>query len=220
METPKISDTAWENAFNTLDKRVISAEAIGEYNILPILSKYTAPADALLDYGCGKGQMVQHLASQGYRNIWGTDPSELLIGPAVKANPNQFRLMTNSIPFPDATFKAVFCLGVLHHIDWNLLPNVLGEISRVLTSRGVFILIEPRQSIARSIGHKVVLSDWASRFKNVKALADCLRAEWPTYIPWIEREKAEFASIFSRAGFRLVERKNHLLTTSMVLEKR
>jgi ubiquinone/menaquinone biosynthesis C-methylase UbiE len=210
--------SSWEQAFNTLDKRAFSVEAIGGYDFSEFVATYCSNASVILDYGCGRGEMVQQLRERGYFNTFGTEPSEFLLKQAVRGG--QFlRLMHGpQIPFDDAYFDAVYCSGVLHHIDWDHLTTVLGEIRRVLKPSGKFIYVEPRSSIARSVGHVLILSPLARLSKNAFAMAECLKAEWPTYHIWLKRQENEFPGICRENGFSVVAVRKRMFTVVGVLE--
>lgn len=197
------SEAKWEQAFNTLDKRVFSADAVGGYDFIQPMSRFTTTESFVLDFGCGKGQMVQHMQTLGYKNVWGTDPSSLLLKDSPKSA--NLKLMTDHrIPFADDTFDFVYCSGVLHHIGWDQLPQVLKEVGRVLKNGGHFLYAEPRKTLLRSFGHVVVMSLLNRLSKNARALSDCLEAEWPTYGPWLDRQDEEFLPLCLSHGFKEV----------------
>lgn len=95
----------------------------------------------ILDYGCGKGEIVVAGRKEGI-NIYGTDkfydgdPSY----EEVKTNQNNviFKLESNNkIPFPNRTFDLVISNQVIEHIDD--LETALSEIYRVMKLDGIFI---------------------------------------------------------------------------------
>lgn len=212
------AEQQWEQAFNTLDKRVFSADSIGGYDFSTILKKYANKASAILDYGCGKGQMVQRLHDTGFKNTFGTDPSELLLEHALGPKEKLKVLKNDTIPFADGSFDFVYCSGVLHHISWSQIPSVLKEIRRALKPGGHFLYAEPRKTLLRSLGHLVVMSPFSRISKNAAALSDCLYAEWPTYQPWLERQAAEFLPLCKDQGFEIAEIDEKLVTVIGVLK--
>ena len=213
----KSKEEAWEDAFDTLDKRVFSVDAIGGYGFEKTLQEFASNDSQILDYGCGKGQLVEKLREDGFTNVVGTDPSQNLISQAGLSD-DILKVMTNNkIPYPDNYFDFSYCSGVLHHIHWDHLPTVLAELSRVLKPEGVFVFVEPRNSIWRKLGHLVVLSPLSRLYKNAFALAECLRAEWPTYKPWLLKEKKEFIPMCKTAGFKYLKTKNKMFTTTGVI---
>lgn len=210
--------SSWEQAFNTLDKRAFSVEAIGGYDFSEFVASYASKGSVILDYGCGRGEMVQQLRRQGYSNTFGTEPSAFLLDLATEGR-DFLRLMHGPrIPFEDAYFDLVYCSGVLHHIDWDHLTTVLEEIRRVLKPSGKFIYVEPRSSIARSVGHALVLSPLARLSRNASAMADCLKAEWPTYDVWLKRHDNEFSNMCRDKGFSVLAVRKRMFTVIGVLE--
>jgi len=191
----------WEQAFNTLDKRVFSVDAIGGYDFQSHLENHTKKSSTILDFGCGKGDLVKKFREDGYTSIYGTDPSGGLLAQSSLGSEILKRMDNGMIPFPDNTFDFVYCSGVLHHIEWGLYPGVLTELKRVLKPGGIFLWSEPRNSLWRKLGHMAVLSPFRKFNRNVDALAACLRAEWPTYYPWLVREEKEFVPLCQQLGF-------------------
>jgi ubiquinone/menaquinone biosynthesis C-methylase UbiE len=220
MKTMTTAESDWEKAFDTLDKRVFSAEVIGGYEFDSFLEKYTTRDAQILDFGCGKGQLVRHFLKMGYSNIRGTDPSSFLIDEAADLGDRIRLLKDDRIPFDDRTFDFVYCSGVLHHIAWSQLSGVLSEVSRVLKPGGVFLVAEPRKTWLRSLGHLGVLSPLKHLSGDAKALADCLVAEWPTYKPWLDKEGKEFLPLCESQGFEVLEVERRPVTVVAVLQSR
>lgn len=98
----------------------------------------------VLDYGCGSGENLLHLAQRGFR-VTGGDicPSALdttrerFAEAGLEAD---LRLIQGrSLPFADAAFDAVVAWQVLTYNDWETLPGVLSELDRVLRPGGRFL---------------------------------------------------------------------------------
>ena len=97
----------------------------------------------ILDAGCGSGTNSRRLARAGYR-VTGVDFSEFALGKAIQDSSDfdiDFRRgdLTN-LDFPDASFDAVFCFGVLMHVPD--LEKALAELVRVLKPGGYLMLSE------------------------------------------------------------------------------
>ena len=190
---------------------MFSADLVSGYDIWGDLEKNANFESKILDFGCGKGFFVKHLLKKGYRNTFGIDPSKKLLDGVIQHNSN-FKLMnSSSIPFPDNDFDIVFCSGVLHHIAWVNLINVMNEVNRVLKSGGIFIYAEPSLTIMRRLGHLLVFSPLNKLSTGVKHLNDCLVAEWPTYEPWLVKER-EFWDILSKTNFKQIDERRKILT--------
>jgi len=110
-----------------------------------LVNKY-AKGKSVLDFGCGNGVHLPHLASIA-SSVTGIDLSETSLEIARKriANLSQRKKISlkkmdcEHLEFSDATFDVVFDGGVFSSLDFD---SALSEISRVLKSDGVLIGIE------------------------------------------------------------------------------
>lgn len=98
----------------------------------------------ILDYGCGGGANLLHLARRGF-TMSGAEVSPSAID-ACKARCVQeginadFKLITeNQLPYPDGAFDAVVAWQVLYYNTWDTFFKAIREIERVLRPGGVFI---------------------------------------------------------------------------------
>lgn len=99
----------------------------------------------LLDLGCGAGETSVYFAKRGAKvTALDISPEMVALGRSLAArHKTAVDFMTGAaekLPFPDGSFDAVFCNGVLHHVD--LLP-ALHEVRRVLRPGGKAAFIEP-----------------------------------------------------------------------------
>ena len=209
----------WEKSFYALDKRVFSAEAVGAYHFFEQLERFVCKEAFILDFGCGKGDKVIELREKGYTNVYGCDPSELLSSSKSHQYPFIQVMKEEKIPFP-YKWDLIFCSGVLHHIHFDHLKNVLEIIYQSLKPSGYFLYIEPRNTWLRRLGHIAVCSRLGRSFSKIRILAQCLDAEWETYSVWLKREKKEFVSICEQLGFSLVEKKDRRLTVLGILVRK
>jgi len=97
-----------------------------------------------LDYGCGSGENLIHLARRGFR-MTGADVSasalhttgERLAAAGLAA---ELQLIEGAkLPFADASFDVVVAWQVLTYNDWDSLPLALAELDRILRPGGIFI---------------------------------------------------------------------------------
>ncbi len=101
------------------------------------LSPVTSPR--VLDYGCGKGEVVTHGREAGYE-FWGVDMDAV-----ASERPEAFRPLSDGrIHFDDNFFDVVISNQVFEHVDDP--PKALAEIARVLKPGGVFLVLFPDKS--------------------------------------------------------------------------
>lgn len=125
------------------------------------------PAAATLDLACGTGRLLEFADT-------GLDLSANMIAAARGKYPDKILLTGDAtrLPFPDASFEAVFSLHFFMHIDREQAWAVLAEVWRVLRPGGRFIVDFPSQKRRQfTSGHHqrnwhgsyaANLSDWAN----------------------------------------------------------
>jgi SAM-dependent methyltransferase len=106
------------------------------------------PASAtVLDYGGGDGRWAVTLAEQAALVVVAEVDERVLR--KVPAHPRMRPVLLDgmTLPFRTGAFDLVFVNHVLHHVEG--LPNLLGELRRVLRPRGRLVVIEldPRASV-------------------------------------------------------------------------
>jgi ubiquinone/menaquinone biosynthesis C-methylase UbiE len=116
------------------------------------------PAGAqVLDAGCGTGDHAFRFAQAGF-NVTAVDISDVALERARQAAaqlPITFRRTPlETLPFPNDTFDAVHCRGVLMHIpDWK---SSLRELCRVLRPGGTLMVMEANQRSLEALIVRVV----------------------------------------------------------------
>lgn len=117
---------------------------------------------AILDFGCGNGEVVQHGRHQGL-NMYGVDSfmrkgakrilyEKNLLGDIVR------EIKDKKIPFEDGFFDLIVSNQVLEHVDD--LPGVLDEIHRVLKPNGKFLALFPSKDVIREGHYGIPMSHW------------------------------------------------------------
>ena len=103
------------------------------------------PPALVLDAGCGSGEMSAKLLERGF-DVRGIDIAEPMIHLAsTRFGTDRFQVADlESIPFPDGTFDAVVCLGVIEYLQSD--DAALCEIRRVLKPSGVAVIATPNGS--------------------------------------------------------------------------
>lgn len=115
------------------------------------------------DLGCGPGRVTAHLASLGLR-VFGLDLSESMLAIARRENPG-LRFEQGSmleLDLPDGALAGVVSWYSSIHTPWERLPDLFGELRRVLAPGGHLLLAfqvgdEPLRH-DRPFGHEVALA--------------------------------------------------------------
>lgn len=95
----------------------------------------------VLDFGCGTGMFCEIFNKNGYV---GVDISESRILYARKKYPDyRFEQFTDLNHFNKVKFDKILCLGVLHHIDNDMISKLLSKFYEMLNSNGIVLAIEP-----------------------------------------------------------------------------
>jgi 2-polyprenyl-6-hydroxyphenyl methylase / 3-demethylubiquinone-9 3-methyltransferase len=118
-----------------------------------------------LDVGCGGGILAEEFARLGC-GVTGIDPSEKSLesardharreGLAIEYRQG----VGEALPFSDGTFEIVYCCDTLEHV--NDLDKVIGEISRVLKPKGIFLYDTINRTIESWIVMIKLFQDWDS----------------------------------------------------------
>lgn len=114
---------------------------------------------AVLDYGCGAGDLMRVLAAQGARaDFTGCDVSGGMLAEAGRRWPAAFGPVPAlalqdgaATPFADGRFDVVTISAVLHHVPPAERPAVYRELGRVLKPGGRIYVFEhnPRNPLVR-----------------------------------------------------------------------
>lgn len=120
---------------------------------------HASSGSAILDVGCGTGELARELAGRGYRAT-GADISPEMLSRARTAGGRrdltwvQLDPCWRELPFGSGTFDAVVASSVLEYVDE---PGVvLGECARVLAPAGVLLVTVP------DVRHPIRWLEWAA----------------------------------------------------------
>ena len=87
----------------------------------------------ILDAACGTGRITSLLVAEGFTEVVGCDISPAMIDVAQRRLPLVEFLPgdATALPFPDDSFDAVTCIGLVMHLDGETRVRVLRELARV-----------------------------------------------------------------------------------------
>ncbi len=166
-------------------------ETYGRY--LSQLERYGVLKGTLLEIGCGNGFSLEEALRQGYREVYGVEPSVEAID---KASPHIRPFITPALMqaglFPEASFDVICLFQVLDHIP-N--PNdVLAECHKILKPGGFILclnhninaisakILRERSPIV-DIEHTYLYSPTTIKrlFKKHRFIPKCIKPVWNSY---------------------------------------
>jgi len=173
---------------NTAERWLVnnSARAWVQRNYeVPLLRRLGGKVEGgrVLEVGCGRGVGLPLLLSEfGATHAEGVDLDPRQIARARKRLNAMFgdRLglhiaSVEELPFPDASFDAVFDFGILHHVP--LWQSGVAEISRVLKPGGTFFFEEVTRAALNRWTYRTFLKHPAeNRFSEAEFLEELTRA--------------------------------------------
>jgi SAM-dependent methyltransferase len=96
----------------------------------------TQPGELILDLGCGDGQLTARLAETG-AIVTGVDASPDMVRAARARGIAADQAPAERLPYPDASFDAVFSNAALHWVRGQ--DEMMGEVRRVVKPGGRFV---------------------------------------------------------------------------------
>ncbi len=135
----------------SLEKRAVNSPKHAERTVataLGILENVTIPErPKCLELGCGQGALARLMVERFQADMTATDfdPGQVALAESRLRDLGErvaFRIVdARDLPFGDGEFDVVFSFGVMHHIagGWR---EVVCEVSRVLTSKGMFVFTD------------------------------------------------------------------------------
>lgn len=145
----------------------------------------------IVELFCGHGNGLHALEGLGFKNLEGIDLSPTLAaeyrGPAkiLVGDCRQLR-------FPDNSRDILIVQGGLHHLPElaNDLKSTLNEVRRVLVPAGRFVVVEPWMTPFLAVVHSLTRSRIMRKLSpKFDALAEMIRYEQDTYLPWLNQPK-------------------------------
>jgi SAM-dependent methyltransferase len=92
-----------------------------------------ARTDRVLDAACGTGRITSFLLREGFTDVVASDISPAMMAVAQRhlAQVSFHQADVTSLPFEDASFDTVTCVGLLMHLDEATRLRALRELARV-----------------------------------------------------------------------------------------
>jgi ubiquinone/menaquinone biosynthesis C-methylase UbiE len=144
------------------------------------------PGDKILDLGCGTGTLTLLLKSRqpaAQVSAIDADPQILDIARQKAARAHLAidfqQVMSNALPFPDASFDHVFSSLVFHHLTRDQKMGTLGEVLRILRPGGHLHIADfglPQNALLRAAFYFV------QTFDGFETTTDNVKGLLPTFI--------------------------------------
>jgi len=92
-----------------------------------------ARTDRVLDAACGSGRITSFLRKEGFTDVVASDISPAMMAVAQRRLPHVsfHQADVTSLPFENASFDTVTCVGLLMHLDETTRLKALKELARV-----------------------------------------------------------------------------------------
>ena len=142
---------------------------------------------AILDLFCGRGGGLRALEALGFHHLEGVDLSPALIA-QYSGRARCYVGDCRDLPFGDGSRDIVIVQGGLHHLSSlpGDLDRVIGEVHRVLSARGRFVVVEPWLTPFLRVVHGLCDVRLARHvWSRLDALAVMIDNERATYEQWL-----------------------------------
>jgi ubiquinone/menaquinone biosynthesis C-methylase UbiE len=155
----------------------------------------------LLDIGCAAGAEFAPLAARGFQIVGLDYSSEML-----RLAHNRFRTSVNlcrgdaeSLPFPDASFDHVICLGVFEYL--STYEKCLDEIHRILRPGGLAVISLPTRISLDRLSYNLIHATAVPLWRAVKRLRGKRTSNHAAARRWNRCDPLELDALVAKHGF-------------------
>lgn len=140
--------------------------------IVNISKKFIKKDANILDYGTGKGFLIEHLLNQKFNKVTACDFSDESVIHINKAFKNRQGFVNceqiKGLPshFESNHFDVVYLLEVIEHLSIEYYDNTLKELNRLLKKDGICIISTPNNE--NLTAEKVICADCGAIFHKVQ----------------------------------------------------
>jgi len=171
--------------------------ASGEGFFVRMVKRHLPRGSALVEGGCGRGQLIRALRLAGHRAI-GIDFAQRTVKAVHEAMPELSAIMADvrHLPLEEASLDGYLSVGVIEHL-WEGYGPILAEMARTVRPGGFSFVSFPYMSPLRRL--KVRLGAYSTGTKE--QYRACRDSFYQFALP-----VAKVQGDLERMGFRLVER--------------
>ncbi len=138
--SPEIIDDALYMALEDAFRGSYASIQARQSQYLQLLEPYRHSSFPILDIGCGRGEWLGLLKSQGF-NSYGIDTNSAAVNECQSTglDVKNSDLISHLESLPDESLSCITMFQVLEHLPFNILLTTMKQVRRVLVPGGLFI---------------------------------------------------------------------------------